>query len=270
MIPFSQIYTGTVVHKRLRPKQHALSYGVFSLLLDLDHIDETAAGSRLFSRNRFNILSFYDSDHGPGDGTRADVHARELFAAAGVETTGLQLLMLAYPRVLGYVFNPISVYYAMLPSGGLAGLIYEVNNTWGERRSYVVHAGDGQGRLYGQSARKELHVSPFAAATGKYGFRVTVPAEDLLVGVQLSDLDGALLKTHFKGQAAGWSDRRLAGLLFRFPLLTLKIISAIHVEALKLWLKGVPLSRGQSNPGYSISYVPRSAQSLKNESAYNV
>ncbi len=270
MIPVSQIYTGRVVHKRLRPKEHALSYGVFSLLLDLEQIDGTANASRLFSRNRFNILSFYDSDHGPGDGTRAEVHARELFAAAGVDTNGLQLLLLAYPRVLGYVFNPISVYYAVTPAGGLAGLIYEVNNTWGERCSYVVHAGDGHGRLYGQSARKELHVSPFAAATGKYGFRVTVPADDLLVGVQLSDPDGALLKTHFKGKAEGWSDSRLAGLLFRFPLLTLKIISAIHIEALKLWLKGVPLSRGQSKPGYSISYVPNSTHSLKNGSAYNV
>jgi uncharacterized protein len=270
MMPVSQIFTGTVVHKRLRPREHALSYGVFSLLLDLDHIDATATASRLFSRNRFNVLSFYDSDHGPGDGTRADVHARELFAAAGVGTAGLQILLLAYPRVLGYVFNPISVYYAVTQEGGLAGLIYEVNNTWGERRSYVVHAGEGQGRLYGQSARKELHVSPFAAATGKYGFRVTVPADDLLVGVQLSDPDGALLKTHFKGVAEGWSDRRLAGLLFRFPLLTLKIISAIHVEALKLWWKGVPLSRGHSKPGYSISYVPNSTPSLKNGTAYNV
>ena len=263
MIPIAQIFTGTVVHKRLRPKPHALSYGVFSLLIDLDCIDAVAARSRIFSRNRFNLLSFHDSDHGPGDGTPVQKHARELFAAAGVVTADHRLLMLAYPRVLGYVFNPLSVTYAVTPSGGLAGLIYEVNNTWGERRSYVVAAGAASGRVYGQSARKELHVSPFASATGKYGFRVTVPGDDILVGVQLSDADGALLKTHFKGEAEPWSDRRLMGLLFRFPLLTLKIIGAIHIEALKLWLKGVPLAAGESTPGYSVSYVSPTQQSLE-------
>jgi len=261
MMPFSQIYTGTVVHKRLRPKVHALSYGVFSLLLDLDRLDETAATTRLFSHNRFNVLSFHDRDHGPGDGTLAADHAREVFSAAGIDTHGHQLLLLAYPRVFGYVFNPLSVYYALSPAGAISGLIYEVNNTWGERRSYVMRAGEAHGRLYGQSARKDLHVSPFAAAAGRYGFRVTVPGDDLLVGVQLSDPDGALLKTHFKGRAEAWSDRRLLGLLFRYPLLTLKIISAIHVEALKLWLKGVPLALGDSKPGYAITYVPDPKQS---------
>ena len=266
MIPLAQIFTGTVVHKRLRPKQHALSYGVFSLLIDLDRVDQVANQSRLFSHNRFNLFSFYDSDHGPGDGTLANDHARELFKAAGIGTSGMQLLLLAYPRVLGYVFNPLSVYYAVTPEGGLAGLIYEVSNTWGERRSYVVAAGEGHaagaenGRVYAQTARKELHVSPFAAATGKYGFRVNVPGEGIVVGVQLSDDDGALLKTYFKAQAQAWSDRRLLGLLFRYPLLTLKIISAIHIEALKLWLKGVPLTAGNSRPGYSVSYVTKPKQ----------
>ena len=261
MIPAAQIFTGSVVHKRLRPKQHTLSYGVFSLLLDLDQIDVLAARSRVFSRNRFNLFSFYDNDHGPGNGTRVEAHARALFLTAGVETSGLQLALLAYPRVLGYVFNPLSVYYALTPEGGIAALIYEVNNTWGERHSYVTKAGQAHGRVYAQAARKELHVSPFASATGRYGFRVTAPGDDLLVGVQLSDGEGALLKTHFSGKASAWSDRRLFGLMFRFPLLTLKIISAIHIEALKLWLKGVPLAAGDSKPGYSISYVTDTKQS---------
>ncbi len=261
MIPGAQIFTGQVVHKRLRPKQHALSYRVFSLLIDLDKVEAVAAQSRLFSVNRFNLLSFYDSDHGPGDGTRAADHARSLFKTAGVDTAGAQVLLLAYPRVLGYVFNPLSVYYAVTPAGALSGLIYEVNNTWGERRSYVVKAGNGRDRVYAQAARKELHVSPFAEATGRYGFRVTVPGDDILVGVQLSDSGGALLKTHFKGRAEPWSGGRLLALMFRFPLLTLKIISAIHIEALKLWLKGVPLARGKSTPGYSVSFVNASQES---------
>ena len=248
------IYTGTVVHKRLRPKVHALSYGVFSLLLDVDRLEDVAKQSRLFSINRFNILSFHDRDHGPGDGTRAADHARDVFRTAGFDPSRFQILLLSYPRVLGYVFNPLSVYYAIDPDHGLVALIYEVNNTWGERRSYVVAAGDAHLGSYAQSARKELLVSPFAEANGHYGFRVTLPANDLLVGVQLYDTAGALLRTHFKGEAENWSDRRLLGLLFRFPLLTLKIISAIHIEAFKLWWKGVPVTSGATTPGYSVSY----------------
>lgn len=255
MISPAQIFTGRVVHKRMRPKQHELSYGVFSLLLDLDELDAVAGRSRLFSHNRFNLVSFYDCDHGPGDGTSCSAHAREVLRAVGVETDGLQILLLAYPRVLGYVFNPLSVYYAVAPCGTLKGVIYEVSNTWGQRRSYVMKAGESHGRVYAQSARKELHVSPFAPPTGTYGFRVTVPAGDLLVGVHLLDAGGALLKTHFKANAAPWSDRGLSRVLIRYPLLTLKIIGAIHFEALKLWWKGVPLARGESRPGYSVSYV---------------
>lgn len=263
MIPAAQIYTGHVVHKRLRPRPHALSYGVFSLLLDLDQLDAVALQSRLFSRNRFNLLSFYDSDHGPGDATPLQQHARDVFKASGLDTAGLQILFLAYPRVLGYVFNPLSVYYAVAGDGHLAALIYEVNNTWGERRSYVLDAGQPHGHVYAQSAAKELHVSPFAGASGRYGFRVTVPGDGLLVGVHLSDADGALLKTHFTGRSQAWSDSRLLALLFRFPLLTLKIIGAIHFEALKLWLKGVPLTGGRSKPGYSITYAGKTSQTLK-------
>jgi uncharacterized protein len=254
----AQIFTGHVVHKRLRPKPHALKYGVYSLLLDVDRISAVASTSRLFSRNRFNVLSFHDADHGPGDGTPVEVHARELLRNAGFDAAGGRVFILGYPRVLGYVFNPLSVYYAFDANERLIALIYEVNNTWGERRSYVVPAGERHGRVFAQSAIKALHVSPFAPPNGRYGFRVSEPDQDLTVGVSLSDQDGALLKTHFHGVAESWSDRRLLGLLFRFPLLTTKVIGAIHFEALKLWLKGVPLTRGASTPGYAVSYAPPS------------
>ena len=262
MINPATIYAGTVVHKRLRPKPHALSYGVFSLLLDLDRLQDIAASSRLFSVNRFNILSFHDADHGPGDGKPTASHARELLKKAGFDAAQLQILLLAYPRVFGYVFNPLSVYYAIDVTGQLTALIYEVNNTWGERRSYVVGAGSAHLGTFAQSAKKELLVSPFAEANGRYGFRVTAPDanQDLLVGVSLSDSQGALLKTHFKGSPEPWSDRALLGLLVRFPLLTIKIISAIHIEAFKLWWKGVPITGGATTPSYSVSFdnVPAS------------
>jgi uncharacterized protein len=264
MIEAATIYAGTVVHKRLRPKPHALSYGVFSLLLDLDQLATIDKASRLFSVNRFNVLSFYDKDYGPGDGQPAADHARALLSKAGFNASALKILLLSYPRVLGYVFNPLSVYFAIDQSERLVALIYEVNNTWGERRSYVVAAGNDHLGTFAQSAKKELLVSPFAEARGRYGFRVTKPdnTHDLLVGVLLSDSQGALLKTHFKASPESWSDRRLAGLLVRYPLLTFKIITAIHVEAFKLWWKGVPVTGGATTPGYSVSFgdVPQHHQ----------
>ncbi len=255
MIAPATVYVGTVAHKRLRPKVHALSYGVYSLLLDVDRLGEVAARSRLFSVNRFNILSFYDRDYGPGDGTPPSRHARELLSKAGFDPAEFQILLLSYPRVLGYVFNPLSVYYAIDPNGHLVALIYEVNNTWGERRSYVAAAGRDHLGTYTQTAKKELLVSPFAEAEGRYGFSVTHPGAKLLVGVQLYDRAGALLRTHFKGAAEPWSDRRLLSVLVRFPLLTFKIITAIHFEAFKLWWKGVPVTGGATKPGYAVTFA---------------
>lgn len=248
----SRVYTGTVVHKRLRPKPHALAYEVFSLLLDADAIDDLAATNRLFSRNKFNFLSFYDRDHGAGDGTPVGDHARAVLSASGFTADG-QILLLAYPRVFGYVFNPIAVYYAFRRDGELDALIYEVSNTFGERKSYVVAAGAARQGAHAQSCPKELFVSPFASSHGRYGFRVTLPAEELLVGVNLRDGDGPLIKTHFRGRALPFSDGVFARLMLRYPLLTLKVTGAIHLEAAKLWLKGVPLVRGHRSPRYSIS-----------------
>lgn len=250
-----RIYSGVVVHKRLRPKPHALKYRVFSMLLDVDRIDELAASLKLFSRNRFNVLSFHDRDHGAGDGTPVGMQARAMLASAGIDVANGRIMLLSYPRMFGYVFNPLSVYYAFDADDRLQALIYEVNNTFGERKCYVVRAGDAAGRVHAQATRKQMYVSPFAEGTGRYGFRVTVPGDDLLVGVQFHDANGPLIRTHFAGTAEDISDRSLAALLVRFPLMTLIVIVAIHYEALKLWLKGVPLSERHRSPAFSVNHI---------------
>lgn len=250
------LYTGRVVHARLRPKPHRLEYGVFSLLIDVDTIGATARGLTLLSYNRTNVLSIHDRDHGPGDGTPLAEQARGALASAGLEHAGARILMLAYPRMLGAVFNPLTVYYGFDRGGRLAALVYEVNNTVGERASYVVPAGEPSDGIHAQACPKRMYVSPFTPADVTYRFRVTHPGRTATVGVQLVDTEGALLRTHFHGEARPLDDRHLLGAIVRHPLLALRVAGAIHIEALRLYVKGVPVMRRHVSPRYSIWVMP--------------
>jgi uncharacterized protein len=251
----SGIYCGNVVHKRVRPKPHALDYRVFSFLLDLDEIAPLAKRLRLFSYNTWNVFSFYDRDHGAGDRKSIIEIARVALDEAGLPSEGRRIFLLSYPRIFGYVFNPLSVFFVYAPAGDLETLIYEVNNTFGERTSYVVSAGARQADgVYVQSCGKDMYVSPFAAGHGRYGFVVKDPDDEVIVGVNFSDGDGPLIKTHFRGQRSELSDASLLKLLVQYPLFTLKVIVAIHYEAAKLWLKGVPLTERHVSPRYAVSH----------------
>jgi uncharacterized protein len=255
----SGIYCGHVVHKRVRPKPHALDYRVFSFLLDLDEIGPLAKRLRLFSYNTWNVFSFYDKDHGAGDRTSISETARAALDEAGLPSEGRRIFLLSYPRIFGYVFNPLSVFFVYAPSGDLETLIYEVNNTFGERTSYVVPAGARQADgVYVQSCAKDMYVSPFAAGHGRYGFVVKDPDDEAIVGVNFSDGEGPLIKTHFRGHRSDLSDASLLKLLAIYPLFTLKVIAAIHYEAAKLWFKGVPLTERHVSPRYAVSHSKQS------------
>ena len=181
---------GDVVHTRLRPKPHALRYRVFTLLLDLDRIDEAEAGCRWLSHNRFNLVSIYDRDYGDGSGRPLADDLRREFSTAGHDIRGCRLLLLTYPRLLGFVFNPLSTVFLVDGTDRLRAVVYEVSNTFGERKRYVLNAGEGRGGVYAQATAKELFVSPFAASTGDYAFRVRLSSANLVVGVALRDRDG--------------------------------------------------------------------------------
>lgn len=248
-------YAGMVVHKRLVPTLHAFSYRVFSLSLDVDEIDHLARSLRLFSRNRWNLLSFHDRDHGNRDGTPVASHVRAVLRAAGLEYASGRITLLCYPRLLGFVFNPLSVYFCYRQDGHLGAIVYEVSNTFRERKSYVIPVAQDDGRVIAQSCAKEMYVSPFTSRSGRYGFRVLPPGKTVVVGVDFSSGEGPVLKTHFRGERRNLSDWTIVGLVARHPLMTFKVVVGIHMQATRLWLKGVPLVERHVSPAYSFTVV---------------
>lgn len=241
--PEAAIYHGAVVHKRFTPVRHQLSYRVFSLLLPLERIDEVCRQTRGLSHNRFNLVSFNDRDHGLRDGSSVAGFVRKSMQSGGINTDTCSLLVLCYPRVLGYCFNPLTTYYAIRANGEVAGMLYEVSNTFGEHTHYLISHGEARNGTLAQTCRKAFHVSPFNQADGDYGFRVTLPGETACVGVSLRREGKAILNAYFKGQKTGLTSRALLSAVARQPLMTWKIIAGIHFEAFRLWMKGLKLHR---------------------------
>lgn len=236
----SSIYFGTVVHQRLRPVRHALRYRVFSLLIDVDEAAALGARLRLFSHNRFNLFSLYDRDHGGRRDEALRAYVERQLARAGLALEGGAIRLLCFPRVLGYVFNPLSIYFCHHRDGTLRAVLYEVSNTFGEQHSYLIPVSGGA-EVVRQSCAKEFYVSPFLAMDGRYQFRLSAPAERLAIYIEQSDGGGPVLRASLDGARHGLSDATLARAFLRYPLMTLKVIAGIHWEALRLWRKGLKI-----------------------------
>ncbi len=239
----ASLYRGEVMHARMKPVPHRFTYSVFNFLIDLGRLEEAGGSSRLFSVNRRNLLSFHEADHGPRDGSSLLAHAQRLLGEAGIDITGGRVLLLCYPRLLGLVFNPLSVYYAYRVDGALAGVIYEVRNTFGQHHSYVapIEPGDLSAAGLRQERAKLFYVSPFNGMAMRYLFRLRPPTDTISVRILETDDDGPLLAATFKGQRKPLTDSTLLAALAAVPLLTATVVAGIHWEALKLWLKGLRL-----------------------------
>ncbi len=234
----SALYAGTVVHQRLRPIRHKLRYGIVQMLLDLDELPSLASRLRLFAHDRFGIFAFHERDHGDGvaGGLRAWVEKSLL--AAGIAAPCGAIRLLCMPRILGHAFNPISVFFCHGLDAGLIAMIYEVRNTFGEKHFYLLPAGGDESQIRHVCA-KDFYVSPFMPMQLTYRFRVTAPGAHVSLGITASDAEGTLIATAFGGAREAVTDLALLRHFLRMPLQGVKVLAAIHWEALKLWCRGV-------------------------------
>jgi hypothetical protein len=237
------LYFGDVMHARLKPVGHRFSYRVMSLLIDLDRLDDADRLTPLFAVNRAALYSFRESDHGERNGASLRAYAQARAAEHGIDLTGGRVLLLCYPRLLGYTFNPLSAYFCFRADGELALMIYEVRNTFGDIHPYVLPVRPGEASAAGlrQQQDKLFYVSPFIEMAMRYHFRVSPPGDQVKLRILETDPDGPLLSATFSGRRRALTTKALLRAFVSLPLVTLKILGAIHWEALRLWLKGIKL-----------------------------
>jgi DUF1365 family protein len=248
------VYSGSVMHQRLRDRQYRFQYRVFSLLLDIDRIDEAVAASWMISRNRFNLLGFHDRDHLPAGASSLRAWAEDVLSTAGINGAGLRIRLLCMPRVFGLGFNPLSLWYCEDGDGRPAAVIAEVRNTFGERHCYLLRP-DPASQAWPLKAdhAKDFHVSPFIGMQAEYRFRLERPGERLRIAIREFADDELLLVATQHGVRRPLSSRVLFTELLRVPLQTVKVLAAIHWQALKIWLGGVRFHSKPSPPLEEIS-----------------
>ncbi len=248
----SGLYAGVVTHARLKPRKHALRYNIFMLLLDLDEVEVLDRSLKLFSLNRFNLVSFDPTRHGDGSSTPLKSQVEAQLASAGIAHGG-PVRMLAMPHILGMGFNPITVFFCHRPDGALSAILYEVNNTFGERHSYLIPADDAP--VVKQACEKGFYVSPFMDMDLSYAFRVRPPGEQVQVLVDVDDAEGRVLATGFAATRQDLTDRALFRAWLTHPWMTVGVAAAIHWEALWIWLKGEKVRQRPAKPAWPVTVV---------------
>ena len=245
------------MHARFAPKAHRFDYRIFLFALDLDELDELPRRLRLFSHGSRNLYSFRDADYLPvhepvfqGSGVGASIRQTEPLnlkarvvahlAVHGIDLTGGRVLLVTLPRVLGYLFNPVSFYFCQDRAGHPVAVLAEVTNTFKEMKPYVLGPDTRQDGTFSLRVPKHFYVSPFSDVDVAFDFKLCVPQERL--SVQIDDYVGATrtLTSTLTGPRQPLTDGRLAWFTLKYPLLTLRIIGLIHWHAFRLWLKNVP------------------------------
>ena len=236
----AELLTGSVMHHRLRPVEHRFAYRLFFLRLPLSSLE--TAQNTLFSLNRFNLSSFHFRDHGARDGTHPLAWIRALLGREGLAAADGEVWLQCFPRILGYVFNPVSFWFCHARDGSLHAILAEVSNTFGEHHAYLLAHPDGRRIEDGDplTARKAFHVSPFFPVAGSYAFRFLNTGGTRLARIDYLDESGPLLLTSISGRGRPLTAARILGAFASHPLMTLATMGRIHWQAVRLWAKRVP------------------------------
>ncbi|MDP3404275.1 MAG: DUF1365 domain-containing protein [Brevundimonas sp.] len=256
----SALYVGGVVHHRVHGIQHTLRYRLYMLLLDIDTAEARIRPLRWLTHGRFGLMSWRARDHGDRSGTPLREQVETHLSAAGIDIAGGPVRLLCMPRILGYGFNPLAVYFCHRPDGTLAALLYEVTNTFHERHSYLVAVpsppppGEGAFRTpIRQTTEKTFFVSPFMDMDLTYDFTVHAPDQAVSVVVAVRRGDTPILTASFAGARRPLNDRELLRAWLSHPLLTWKVMWGIHWEALRGMLKGAKYRNRDKPPAHPVT-----------------
>jgi DUF1365 family protein len=249
------------MHRRLLPKVHHFRYRAFWLLLDLQELEDLSGRLRWFSYNRANLFSLQDRDHGDGSATSIAVQINRQAVQAGIDLAGGRIQLLCMPRTFGYCFNPLSIFFCYRPSGALAAIIYQVHNTFAERHSYLIPVEDAAEAAH-QRCQKRFYVSPFLDMDLRYDFRIAGPDAHIRVGICASHANGPMLSAVMVGARQPLSDRNLLRVCLRMPAVSVKVMAAIHWEAMQLWAKRVGLRRRPAPPEREVTVVSATPASV--------
>jgi len=249
----SCIYSGLITHKRFKPKKHFFSYNTFSLLIDLNEIDDLDKKINFFSYNKFNILSFYNVDHGPRDGSSLSKWVKKNLIKAKINIKKGPIKLLCFPRFFGYVFNPLSIFYCYDEKSNLKAVLYEVKNTFNEQHTYVFRS-KSKTNLILHKCSKKFYVSPFINMKTFYNFRLSKPKNRIDILIKQTDVAGPLLIARQVGKRLSLNSQNLFYQFLKHPLMSFKVIGAIHFEAFRLWLKGVKFVKKKINFKNNLSF----------------
>lgn len=257
--PAPAIYVGTVTHRRLLPMQHRLRYRTYSVLVDIDELDQLAAATPLFSHNSWNLFSVYDKDHGPRDGSSLRAWIDRQLHAAGIDLHGGPVYLLAFPRILGYTFNPLTIWFCYHNDGSLRAVLHEIHNTFGQTHCHLIPIAPGAAEPLRHSFAKELHVSPFFDQDGGYAFTLRPPGERFSVSIDYRVDGDRMLKATMATKRRKLTTAGLLRVFVTHPLLTLKVTAGIHWNALRLWRRGAKYRPVPQEPPTEVSIAGRFA-----------